>query len=139
MGSSTGMPGTLTDVLACTLDGVVSDAKIWVPMLSVVEFVKLPASPEEATTVVVIVGLQASTPSIQVYSNLLLAVELPHFGYQAPPGAQQLTRPDFVNLPHFEHALFAGVTLVMVFLATGHRASHRCSEDPSQVVVEIDP
>ena len=57
MDSSTGMPGTLTDVLACTLDGVVSDAKIWVPMLSVVEFVKLPASPEEATTVVVIVAV----------------------------------------------------------------------------------
>ena len=28
---------------------------------------------------------------------------LPQFLYQAPPGAQQLTLPDFLMVPHFEH------------------------------------
>ena len=50
----------------------------------------------------------------------------------------QKTLPDFVNLSHFEHTLFAGVSLLVVFAAC-HRVSHRCSEDPWQIVVEIDP
>ena len=55
----------------------------------------------------------------------------PQFLYQAPPGAQQLTRPDFLNVPHFVHAIFAearpGVVnnVVNGVLATCHRANHR--------------
>ena len=29
----------------------------------------------------------------------------PQFLYHAPPGAQQLTRPDFTNVPHSGHAI----------------------------------
>ena len=30
---------------------------------------------------------------------------LPHILNQAPPGAQQLTRPDFLKVPHLGHAI----------------------------------
>ena len=33
----------------------------------------------------------------------------PQFLYQAPPGAQQLTRPDFANVPHFGHIVLLGI------------------------------
>ena len=48
--------------------------------------------------------LQASTPSIQLCSAFSISAP-PHFLYQSPPGAQQLTRPDFSNVPHFEHVM----------------------------------
>ena len=37
-----------------------------------------------------------------MWSTILLPA-LPQFSNQAPPGAQQLTRPDFSNLPHLGH------------------------------------
>ena len=46
--------------------------------------------------------LQAFAPSIHVCSAFLFP-EPPQFLYQAPPRAQQLTLPDFGNVPHFEH------------------------------------
>ena len=39
----------------------------------------------------------------------------PHFLYQAPPGAQQLARPDCLNVPHFGHA----EVIAIVFLSAG--------------------
>ena len=36
----------------------------------------------------------------------------PHFINQAPPGAQQLTRPDFPNVPHFGHVLVFVVAVI---------------------------
>ena len=47
---------------------------------------------------------QAFRPSNHLCSMFLLPGP-PQFLYQAPPGAQQLTRPDFSNMPHFEHAI----------------------------------
>ena len=82
-------------------------------------------------------------PSIQLWSNLLLPVP-PQFLYQAPPGAQQLTRPDFLNVLHFGHILFVEATPIVlrdVIIGVGaifHRASHRWGDDP-HTVDEIDP
>ena len=55
---------------------------------------------------------QACTPSIHLCSTCLLPVP-PHFLYQAPPGAQQLIRPDFSNVPHFEHVIALAFVRVM--------------------------
>ena len=64
--------------------------------------------------------LQTSTPSDHLCSAFLLP-EPPHFLYQAPPGAQQLARPDFSNVPHLAHIIvlvivevMAGVLIVLV-------------------------
>ena len=48
--------------------------------------------------------LQASTPSDHLCLAFLLPT-LPQLLYQAPPGAQQLTLPDFLNVPHFGHVI----------------------------------
>ena len=57
--------------------------------------------------------LQASTPSSHLCSIYLLPAP-PHFLYHAPPGAQQLTLPDFSNVPHCGHAIVLAVIEVMV-------------------------
>ena len=44
--------------------------------------------------------LQAFTPS-----DHLLLPSPPQFLNQAPPGAQQLTLPDFRNIPHLRHVI----------------------------------
>ena len=54
------------------------------------------------------IPLQASSPSNHLCSTFLLA-EPPHFLYQAPLGAQQLTLPDFSNVPHFEHVSVSAI------------------------------
>ena len=41
-------------------------------------------------------------PSIHVCSMFAVRVR-PHFVNQAPPGAQQLSRPDFFKVPHLGH------------------------------------
>ena len=46
----------------------------------------------------------AFMPSAQLWSTFSL-IELPQFLNQAPPGAQQLTLPDFLNVPHFGHVV----------------------------------
>jgi len=75
-------------------------------------------------------GLQASTPSSQLWRMFSLPV-LPQFLNQAPPGAQQLTRPDFLNVPHFGHIITAEATSGVVsdvaidVFDICHRASHR--------------
>ena len=51
--------------------------------------------------------LQASKPSIHVCSAVPL---LPQLLNQAPPVAQQLRRPDFSNVPHFEHVIIEETT-----------------------------
>ena len=75
--------------------------------------------------------LQAPAPSDQLWRTLLLSVT-PQFLYQAPPGAQQLTRPDFLNVPHFGHRTAPiiaepGVVseLLIDVLAVRNCASHR--------------
>ena len=55
---------------------------------------------------------QASTPSNHLYFTFLFLVA-PHFLYQAPPGAQQLARPDFSNVPHFGHVIVWTIVGVM--------------------------
>merc|ERR1712032_735361 len=66
------------------------------------------------TLIVVVASLQASKPSNHLCSQFLLRAP-PHFLNQAPPGAQQLTLPDFPNLPHFGHVII----LVIVGLIAG--------------------
>ena len=88
--------------------------------------------------------LQASTPSSQLCSVFPLLVA-PQFLYQAPPGAQQLTRPDFLNVPQSGHFLIAKATpgtvvdIVIGVLAIRHCASHRCEDDLRQGYRGIDP
>ena len=55
---------------------------------------------------------QAFIPSIHLCSTFLLPAP-PQLLYQAPPGAQQLTRPDFSNVPHFGHAIIFAIVGVM--------------------------
>ena len=62
--------------------------------------------------------LQALVPSIQLWSTFLLPAP-PQFLYQAPPGAQQLTLPDFPNVPHFTHVVVLGIGVVMYGMLTG--------------------
>ena len=87
--------------------------------------------------------LQASTPSSQLWSNLLLAP--PQVLYQEPPGAQQLTRPNFVNVPQVGHVVIAEAPPVLESEgATGvlgicHRPNHRWGDDSRQTVDDIDP
>ena len=66
--------------------------------------------------------LQASTPSNQLYC-ISPSPTPPQFLYQAPPGAQQLRRPDFLNVPQFGHATTPGVAADAVDAC--HCASHR--------------
>ena len=52
--------------------------------------------------------LQAFTPSDHMWSTRLLEPP-PQFLNQAPPGAQQLTRPDVLNVPHLLHVIVAAI------------------------------
>ena len=61
--------------------------------------------------------LQASTPSIHLCSTFLFPAP-PQFLNQAPPGAQQLTLPDFSNVPHFGHVIVLAFAAVMVGVLT---------------------
>ena len=54
--------------------------------------------------------LQASTPLIHLCSTFLFPAP-PQFLNQAPPGAQQLTRPDFSNVPHFGHVILLAIVV----------------------------
>ena len=47
---------------------------------------------------------------------MFLLSDPPQFLNQAPPGAQQLTRPDFLNVPHFGHTI--ALAIVEVIAAT---------------------
>ena len=74
--------------------------------------------------------LQASAPSSQLCIKFARP-SLPQFLYQLPPGAQQLSRPDFLNVPQFGHPVktkaLAGVMAEFAIgvLAGCHRANHR--------------
>ena len=54
----------------------------------------------------------AFRPSNHLCSTFLLPAP-PQFLYQAPPGAQQLTRPDFSNVPHFGQVIVLTIVGVM--------------------------
>ena len=56
--------------------------------------------------------------------NEFLFIAPPQFSCQAPPGAQQLARPDLANVPHFGHATLAiivGMTDEKPSVVTGVR------------------
>ncbi len=61
--------------------------------------------------------LQAWTPSDHLCSTLLLP-EPPHLLNQAPSGAQQLTLPDFLNVPHFGHVIALAIVEMMAGVLT---------------------
>ena len=61
--------------------------------------------------------LQASTPSNHLCLAFLLPTP-PQFLYQAPPGAQQLARPDFANEPHFGHVILLVEVMPIAFVLT---------------------
>ena len=60
--------------------------------------------------------LQAFAPSDHLWSAFLLP---PQFLYQAPPGAQQLALPDFLNALHFGHAIALVEVMTSVLVLTG--------------------
>ena len=60
---------------------------------------------------------QASTPSSWLCSAFSFPVAA-HFLYQAPPGAQQLTLPDFLNVAHFGHVILLAIIEVTVGVLT---------------------
>ena len=64
--------------------------------------------------------LQACTPSNHLCSTFLLPAP-PQFLNQAPPGAQQLTLPDFANMPHFGHDMMLAVVEAMAGVLTAVR------------------
>ena len=62
--------------------------------------------------------LQASSPSNQLCSAFLLP-EPPQVLYQAPPGAQQLSLPDFLNVPQFGHIFLLLEAVASAFVLAG--------------------
>merc|ERR1719182_657355 len=72
----------------------------------------------QAELMVVVVGLQASTPSNHLCPAFLLPIP-PQFLYQAPPGAQQLPLPDFSNIPHLGHIISLLEVMPNVLVITG--------------------
>ena len=56
--------------------------------------------------------MQAFRPSNHLCFTFLLPAP-PQFLNQAPPGAQQLTRPDLSNVPHFGHIIELVIVGVM--------------------------
>ena len=60
-----------------------------------------------------LLSLQVWMPSNQVWPKLELP-ELLQFLNQAPPGAQQLGRPDFLKMPHLEQLLMVIAAEVLV-------------------------
>ena len=84
--------------------------------------------------------LQTSVPSDQLWPTLV-SPSAPQFLYQAPPGAQQLTRPDFMNVPQFGHNVAANATPDVAFgvFPFCHRASHRSDDEAGHAARDIDP
>ena len=72
------------------------------------------------------VRAQVFTPSDHVCAAFPWP-EVPQFWNQAPPGAQQLTLPDFLKVPHFEHAMILRIpeamTGVLAEMDTGNLAT----------------
>ena len=62
----------------------------------------------------------------------------PQFLNQAPPGAQQLTRPDFLNVPHLEHVIVLAIIDVMVVIGV-RTMSSRSDGDGEHVIRDMDP
>ena len=66
--------------------------------------------------------LQAPMPSNHLWPTFSLPTP-PHFLNQAPPGAQQLSLPDFLNVPHREQTiLFAMVEAMIVIGVRANRS-----------------
>ena len=88
------------DPIVVTVVGVAADVGMWI----------LGQRNEETTDKLVSFDkhsdllLQACKPSIHVYSTFALP-PFPHILNQAPPGAQQLTLPDFLKVPHLGHVI----------------------------------
>ena len=62
--------------------------------------------------------LQASSPSNHLCSAFPLPAP-PQFLYQVASGAQQLTLPDFLNVPHFGHIILLVEAMGRVIVLTG--------------------
>ena len=72
--------------------------------------------------------LQASTPSDHLWPTFLLPA-LPQFLNQVPPGAQQLTLPDFLNVPHLGHAIVLAIVPRTISSRTGIHSRRRDTEE----------
>ena len=76
-------------------------------------------------------------PSNHVYSPFAFPA-LPHFLYQAPPGAQQLRLPDFLLVPHFGHAELGLLVVVVVEAADAiNRLKHKKIIDNKKGEIDI--
>ena len=88
--------------------------------------------------------MQAATPSDHLWSTFLLPAP-PQFLNQAPPGAQQLRLPDFLNVPQLGHPIVFAVVDVMAGARTdvedGVRTISSRSGNDAEVhtVSAIDP
>ena len=91
--------------------------------------------------------LQASVPSNHVCPTFLLPTP-PQRLNQAPPGAQQLTLPDFLNVPHLGHVIVSaidegiiviGVRTISSRSGNGRRVTMAGVGAGTHVVREIDP
>ena len=81
--------------------------------------------------------VQACMPSNHVYSAFAFPA-LPHFLYQAPPGAQQLRLPDFLLIPHFGHTELGLLVMVVVAAADViNRLKHNKSIDNKKGEIDI--
>ena len=69
--------------------------------------------------------VQAVTPSNHLWSKILLRTP-PPFLNQAPPGAQQLSLPDFSNVLHFGHVISLPGVMDVVLMLTSTVACSKC-------------
>ena len=91
-------------VTAVSLD-VVANLDVPVMLVAEVDAVVI------AVAALVTLLLHAWTPSNHVCLNFASPAP-PQFLNQAPPGAQQLARPDFANVPHFGHIILPRIVEV---------------------------
>merc|ERR1719331_1174570 len=80
-------------------------------------------------------------PSDHPWSTFLLPIP-PQFLNQVPPGAQQLTLPDFLNVPHLGHVIVLAIvarTISSRLRVDLRRAGYRRVGSGAQVSRDIDP
>ena len=75
--------------------------------------------------------LQACKPSNHV---CLTSLPLPQLSNQAPPGAQQLSLPDFLMVSHLEHAEPIVVTVVGMAAGVGKWVLDQSNEETYHLV-----
>ena len=80
-------------------------------------------------------SLQACKPSNHVWST---SPPLPQWLYQAPPGAQQLSLPDFLMVLHLEHTEPIVVTAIAVTTDVGKWVLGQSNEETAAKLVSLD-